>query len=103
MDIGPPATPQAAAPDIQITGAIAHEMHWGARSIDDLWVWSVTANVRDYPGLYCARPGSTKRNVILPFVLLAGTLDGVRDQLPLGLVRMDRHEGDDPVVIEAWL
>lgn len=103
MDLAEPSTPSAAAPDIQITHPIAHQMHWGAVAIGDLWIWTVTTGVRDYPGLFCARPGSIKRNATLPFVLLAASLDAVRALLPFGLDRLDRHEADDPVVVETWL
>lgn len=104
MDLAAPSTPAALAPDIQITGAIAHQMHWGAVASGDLWIWAVTTGVRDYPGFYCARPASViRRKAILPFVLLAASLDAVRDLLPCGLDRLARNEADDPVVIETWL
>jgi hypothetical protein len=43
------------------------------------------------------RPGAPS-----PYLLLADSLAGIRDQLPPGLVRSERMPGDPPEVVEIW-
>ena len=88
---------------IRITPKLAHEMHWGAQLVGDLWFWTVTYGTSDYPGRYCARAASMRSGETLRFVLLARSLETLRKVLPLGLTWTDRSPGDDPVILEVWI
>ncbi|MFL5253257.1 MAG: hypothetical protein ACJ8AI_10250 [Rhodopila sp.] len=61
--------------------------------------WVVMRDAPGYPDQVIARL-ATKR--LSPYVLLAGTLVGVQEQLPPGLVRAERQLGDPPEVVEIW-
>lgn len=64
-------------------------------------VWTVYNSPKDYPGKFVAR----RWELTTPTddVIVADTLDEVRERLPLGLYPLDRHPGDDPVIVETWL
>lgn len=74
---------------------------------DLLELWTVTRRPIDLPGVeFAARqaligPGGITR--ITERLVIAPTLEALRDQLPPGLVRMDRHPDDDPVIVEIWI
>lgn len=90
-------------PTIRIKPKLAHEMHWGAALIDDLWFWTVTHGVSDYPGRFCARAASIRHGETLRWVLVSRSLDHLRIILPLGLTWTGRSPGDDPVIVEVWV
>lgn len=68
-------------------------------------MWVVYRPVtREYPGQWCAR-----MHVTLPvskptrFVIVADTLEAVRQLLPGGLTNMCRYPEDVPEIEEVWL
>jgi hypothetical protein len=69
----------------------------------DLLTWSVCENPKDFPGKFTAVPSSMFLNQTIDFVLVAGSLAGIRKMLPPGLVRMEREPNDEPVVVEVWI
>jgi hypothetical protein len=64
-------------------------------------IWAIYNSPKDYPGKFVAR----RWELTTPTdeVIVADTLDEVRERLPLGLRCLDRHSGDDPVIVETWL
>lgn len=66
-----------------------------------LEIWVVYDNPTDFPGLFIARKwvGETPTQELLQ----AETLEQLRAKLPQGLVRLDRHSGDDAKIVETWL
>lgn len=70
-----------------------------------LAMWVVYDRPSDHPEHFVARCWRIEPGKTLPTadVLLAPTLEGVRQALPGGLTRLDRAEGDDPVVVETWI
>jgi hypothetical protein len=70
--------------------------------VTDLSIWVVYDHPSDFPDHYVARlwEGETPTSV----VLIHRDLERLRERLErLGLVHLDRMEGDDPVVLETWL
>jgi len=70
-----------------------------------LAIWVVTWNTSDYPHQAVIRPQCVDGDGIhiLGQVLVGESLDAVRDQLPEGLVRMERHPDDELQIIETWI
>jgi hypothetical protein len=69
-------------------------------------LWTVYFNPSDFPGLYVLRRFSLfEDGTSCPDdgCAIAQTLEGVRDHIPAGCVRMMRHQYDDPAIIEVWL
>ncbi len=60
-------------------------------------MWDLPA----YPERYAARLVTSGRTPS-PYLLLADTLAGVREQLPAGLTRSERMPVDPPEVVEIW-
>jgi hypothetical protein len=88
-----------------LTPESAADLQRQANEQDRLTIWTVTWNSRDYPNQATARPhlvGPGSHNVVTA-VLLAESLDAVRELLPVGLTRMERMPEDDPVIVEVWL
>src|SRR5690242_7794930 len=54
-----------------------------------------------YPERYAARL-ATSGSPPSPYVMLAHTLAGSREMLPLGLMRSERMPVDPPEVVEIW-
>jgi hypothetical protein len=84
--------------------------HGQARMLQDLsimagelLVWTVYAHPTDHPKKMVARPFSTRLSRPVAVVMLADTLDALRDNLPFGLTRLNRDETDDPVIVESWI
>lgn len=69
----------------------------------DLLVWTIYEKPKDFPGVFVARPYSSRAGAPCDFVMVAATLEAVRDLLPPGLCRMPRQPGDDPVIVETWI
>jgi hypothetical protein len=70
-----------------------------------LVMWVIYNSPLDFPGLYVARkweihPGNP---VATTEYINATSLDILRSQLPHGLMRMLRNEGDGPRIVEIWL
>lgn len=74
-----------------------------AQAAGDLLVWTIYEKPSDHPAFFVARPHSSRRGAPVAFVLLAPTLDGVRELLPPGLTRLPRDPTDDPVIVESWI
>jgi len=70
-----------------------------------LSIWTVYERPQDYPDRCVARRWLATTPVPSPTddVLLADDLAGLRQQMPAGLVRMPRHQDDDPVILETWM
>jgi hypothetical protein len=75
------------------------------RLADTLDIWTVYKQPSDYPDQHVAR-----RFEITPIgfrpttdIFVATTLAELHALLPPGLVRMEREEHDDPVIVENWL
>jgi hypothetical protein len=58
----------------------------------------VVKGLSDYPGEFVARLITNRPT---PYVLLADTVTGLRDQLPPDLVRIERQTADPPEVVEV--
>ena len=68
----------------------------------DFAVWVVYDHPRDQPDYYVARlwRGETPTDM----ALIDADLERLRDTLEqMGLVHLDRMEGDDPVILETWI
>lgn len=67
----------------------------------ELLIWTVYDHPKDDPDSFIAR--AFLLDMPLTWYLRADTLDGLRAQLPHGLLRLERSAGDDPVIVESWL
>lgn len=56
---------------------------------------------KDYPDKYVARLWDC--NKATNIIATADTLQGIRVKIPEGMVRMERDQGDDPVIVETWI
>lgn len=67
-----------------------------------LTVWTVYHNPKDYPGHWVLRahdvPGGPRADCHV-----SKSYKGVREQVPMGCVRLDRTADDDPVIFETWV
>ena len=74
---------------------------------DSLKIWTVIRDPSDLPGVaFCARqwviaPGGT--STPMETVLVAPTLDALREMLPPGLVKLARSPHDEPAIVESWI
>ena len=72
-----------------------------------LSVWTVYFNPRDFPGKYVARRFNLFRGEMEPKAsnehFVANSIDEVRRLLPMGLVCLQRSDGDDAKIVETWL
>ena len=68
---------------------------------DEIVLWTVYDNPRNYPGLFvaCKWLGLTPTNE----VITAPTLAALRDKLPRGLFCVSRDVKDDPCIVEIWI
>ena len=74
----------------------------GAATVGAVVAWVVLFDLPAYPERYAARL-VTSGDPPFPYLLLADTLASVREQLPPGLDRSERHAGDPPEIVEMWL
>jgi hypothetical protein len=91
------------AGDIMLDRVTAARMQDTSTAGGDVLIWTVTAWPSDYPDKFAARPFSARTGAPFPAVLLAGTLDALRDLLPSGLTLLRRDASDDPVIVESWI
>lgn len=70
----------------------------GARGIE---MWVVYDSPEDLPGRFVARKWLDLNPT--DHVRQAKTLEWLRQQLPIGLSRLERQEQDDPKIVEVWL
>ena len=91
--------------DTILTHAEAEKLHDDGYIQGFLVMWVVTWNTSDYPRRAAARPHFIGRGTqhVLRAVLLADSLDRVRQQLPHSLTKMDRQPDDDPIIVEVWV
>lgn len=71
-----------------------------------LSIWTVCKNPSDYPGLFTARRGeiTPEGPVATQDLIVSKDLYKIRGMLDLmGLTRLERVAGDDPVILETWL
>lgn len=74
---------------------------------DYLPMWVIYASPKDYPGRIVVREwrimrGGEQVAMATPTATVR-SLTEARQAIPPGLVRMDRMQGDDPVIVEVWL
>jgi hypothetical protein len=82
-----------------IDAVMARALQADAIRTHPLVAWIVTRDEATYSGEFAAR---LVTDAPTPYVLLADTLTGLRDQLPIGLTRTDRQPADPPEVVEVW-
>lgn len=68
---------------------------------ETLEIWTVYDSPIDLPGRFVARKWLLDRPT--DELLQDKTLDGLRQKLPQGLVRLERSSQDDPKIIETWV
>ncbi|MDR1630064.1 MAG: hypothetical protein LBS36_07630 [Oscillospiraceae bacterium] len=56
---------------------------------------------KDYPDKYVARLWD--RNIPTQIMATSETLEGIREKIPEGMVRLNRDATDDPVIVETWI
>lgn len=61
----------------------------------------VYENPEDYPGKYVARLWDLQRPT--GFVVVADSLEEIREAIPEGMVRLNRTEKDAPAIVETWI
>jgi hypothetical protein len=83
--------------DQVIDAAGARALHEDARRDHPLVAWVVWHDHPAYPGQFIAQLVTAAP---LPYVLTADTSAGVQEQLPPGLVRMERQPMYPPEVVE---
>lgn len=55
----------------------------------------------DYPGKYVARVFDVGKPTSL--AAIADTYEELMESIPAGMVRLERSEKDDPVILETWV
>lgn len=69
---------------------------------EDLPIWVIYDSPRDHPGRFVARLWIGEEAT--DTVLFATRIKPLRARLQrAGLVRLERHMDDDPVIVETWL
>lgn len=71
----------------------------------ELTMWTVYDNPADLLGVFVARKSIATGAHVGPTeeVLMATTLQALRQQLPMGLYRIQRHPSDERQIVEVWL
>ena len=82
-----------------IDAVMARALQADAMRAHPLMAWLVARDDTTPSGAFVAR---LVTDAATPYVLLAETLAGLRDQLPTGLTRTDRQPGDSPEIVEVW-
>lgn len=69
-----------------------------------LMMWTVYERPTDFPNSFVARRWrvTAEGAVATGDLVLAGTLERIREALPPGLYRLPREAEDDPVIVETW-
>lgn len=73
---------------------------------EGLWIWTICSNAtKDFPGFFVVRPWLVDASGMRPYWTgcLCASLAEARSTIPLGLYRMPRQYGDDPVIVETWM
>jgi hypothetical protein len=87
------------AQDQIIDAVMALALQADAIRTHPLMAWIVMHDEAIWPGAFVAR---LVTDAATPYVLLADTLAGLRDQLPPGLTWTDRQPTDSPEIMEVW-
>jgi hypothetical protein len=68
-------------------------------------MWTIYDHPIDYPGTFVARKFviDGEKVTVTNEIIIALTLESVRDMLPPGLYRLNRLEDDDPKIVEVWV
>jgi hypothetical protein len=69
-------------------------------------VWTVYDHPADFPAVYVAREWRMRDGLPMPsgLTLTHVDIEVLRKELAaMGLVRLERAEDDDPVIMETWL
>lgn len=66
-----------------------------------LTIWVVYNSPIDFPGFFVARKWVGEEPT--SELVRGATLEEVRGKLPGGLYKLNRHEADDPKIIETWI
>ena len=88
---------------MEMTPDLAVNLQLYSRATGDLLTWVVYRGPSDLPDKIVARPHSAKLNQPLMFYLAADDLGSLREMLPPGLAHLNRHDLDDPVIVETWI
>jgi hypothetical protein len=72
---------------------------------DALTLWTVYERPKDFPESYVARMWEvTAAGPVATLSIIEGDLEFVRAAMrALGLVKLLRADGDDPVILETWM
>ena len=89
------------ANDQLIDAAMARSLHADACRDHALVAWVVMFDIPEWPERYAARL-VTSGPPPFPYLLVANTLAGIRDMLPPGLERSERHPGEPSWMVEIW-
>lgn len=66
--------------------------------------WTIYNRPKDYPDGYVVREWIIEHNGAKPGeARTAPSLEAARELVPPGCVRLERSEGDDPVIVETWM
>ena len=87
--------------DQLVDPTMARSLHADACREHALVAWAVLWDLPAYPDRYAARLVSSGQGM-LPYLLLADSLAGIREMLPPGMKRSDRMPADPPEVVEIW-
>jgi hypothetical protein len=72
---------------------------------DALPMWTIYDHPSDYPAGYVARQWLIQGGTVVStdVLLYSSEVEPIRRQLSaVGLVRVPRSDGDDPVILETW-
>lgn len=73
---------------------------------NDLYLWTVYQNPKDYPGQYVARRFVIRFNGGVPTnqVIVSDNLETLQASLEnKGLTKLARNDADEPHIIESWI
>lgn len=72
---------------------------------DELFVYTIYHSPSDFPDQFVMRKHVIRPGATTPTddVVTADTLENIRKSIPDGLIRLERDECDDPVIVEVWI
>lgn len=87
----------------EMTIGQARKLHVEAVQRDDILIWTIFDSPYDHPGKFVVRPYSIRQNAPLTHHMVSDSLEGLRANLPGGLIWMNRCPDDDARIVETWL
>jgi len=66
-----------------------------------LELWTIYKHPLDYPNEFVARKFILDKPT--SEIKTSDTIETLRLLLPMGLTRIERNPGDDPVIVETWI